>query len=160
MIQRIQTVYLGLAFVVLSLSFFFPFASFDLVTGEELLLYQNNLTLNSTVLKGFDWSFPVSFFLSFILIAILFVVFMFKKLSFQSRLGKLLYVLLLGYILFIYVNSNHLISFIENTYVLKDIQLLYLYSFYAPIVTVTLVFLANRGIKKDVDLLKSLERLR
>ena len=160
MIQRIQSVYLALAFVVLSLSFTFPFASFSLSDNSQFILTVNNLLLDTNIVDGFNWSFPVVIFLSFILVAILGVVFMFKKLNFQSRIGKLLYVILLSYILFLYMNSNELISYIETAYQLKDIQLIYLYSFYAPIIAVTFVFLANRGIKKDLLLIKSLDRLR
>ena len=160
MIQRIQTVYFVLAFIVLSLSFVFPFASFDLSPDSILVLTKNGLLLNDVIVEGYVWSFSVSIFLSFILLALLVVVFMFKKLNVQAILGKLFYVFLLGYILFLYMNSNELMLFIQDTYKIENVQLLYLYSFYAPIVAVTFVFLANRGIKKDMDLLKSLDRLR
>lgn len=160
MIQRLQTIYLTLALIVMSFSFYFSFASFNVSEDLILSLNFNHLFLNNAITDDFHWNFPVSIFIIFILLSILSVIFLYKKMELQSRIGKLLYVLLLGYILFLYINSNNLVFYIEEFYQIKEVELLYLYSFYAPIVAVTFVFLANKAIKKDITLLKSLDRLR
>jgi len=137
MIQRIQTVYLIIALVILgALPFVFPL--FTMSDGKELRFMSNSLY---TVIFGLSTALT--------LISILY----FKKRQHQfvlNRLTIILNLILLG--LFVYRSLNLSGEAIKVSE--KGIGM------FLPIVAIVFLALANRAIKKDEDLVKSADRLR
>ena len=137
MIQRIQTVYLIIALVILgALPFVFPM--FTMSDGKELRFMSDSLY---TVIFGLSTALT--------LISILY----FKKRQHQfvlNRLTIILNLILLG--LFVYRSLNLSGEAIKVSE--KGIGM------FLPIVAIVFLALANRAIKKDEDLVKSAERLR
>lgn len=137
MIQRIQTVYLIIALVILgALPFVFPL--FTMSDGKELRFMSNSLY---TVIFGLSTALT--------LISILY----FKKRQHQfvlNRLTIILNLILLG--LFVYRSLN--LSGEAIIVSEKGIGM------FLPIVAIVFLALANRAIKKDEDLVKSADRLR
>ncbi len=140
MIQRIQTVYLILALVVTGvLPFLFPLwneMTFDVVT--EVYFYQSTLY---TALFGLSTSLS--------LLSILF----YKKRQHQFVIGRLniiLNLILLG--LFVYRSLN----LSGETVIVSEKGI----GMFLPIVSIVFLALANKAIKKDEDLVKSVDRLR
>ncbi|WP_136667913.1 DUF4293 domain-containing protein [Flavobacterium sp. H122] len=135
MIQRIQSIYLALAFVVMAvLPFVFPLWNEN---NKEVYFMTNILY---TVFFGLSTSLAVLSLLSF------------KKRQNQfvlNRLNIILNLILLG--LFVYRTLS--ISGGANAPE-KGIGM------FLPIATILLLVLANRAIKKDEDLVKSVDRLR
>lgn len=137
MLQRIQTVYLLIGFVVMAvLPFVFP------------LWYTNNPTkevfMKSSVVFMFLFGLSALFFLISIS--------QFKKRSFQffmNRLNMILNFILLGFFIYHSLNLSG-----ETIVSEKGIGML------LPSISIVLLALANRGIKKDEDLVKSVDRLR
>ncbi len=137
MIQRIQTVYLLIALVILgALPFVFPL--FTMSDGKEFHFMNDSFY---TVLFGLSTTLT--------LISIMY----FKKRQHQfvlNRLTIILNLILLG--LFVYRSLNlsgETVQFSE-----KGIGM------FLPIVAIVFLALANRAIKKDEDLVKSADRLR
>jgi len=137
MIQRIQTVYLILALVVTgALPFVFPL--WTTTDGKEYFFMQSQL---------YAAFFGLSTSLS--LLSILF----YKKRQHQFVIGRLniiLNLILLG--LFVYRSlsiSGEALAVSE-----KGIGM------FLPIVSIVFLVLANKAIKKDEDLVKSVDRLR
>lgn len=138
MIQRIQTVYLLLTFVVTGvLMFFIPL--WTLNTGKAFYFMQDQFY---TILLGLSTMLTIVSIISF------------KKRQNQfvmNRLNIILNLILLG--LFIYRSLN-LSGETVNAVSEKGIGM------FLPIVAIVLLVLANKAIKKDEDLVKSVDRLR
>jgi membrane protein implicated in regulation of membrane protease activity len=136
MIQRIQSLYLLGSFIVSGiLAFVFP-----LWKDENGLNFYTTSSIPMTILFG------LSALLSVISI------FLYKKRQHQFVLGRLniiLNVILLGLCLFYSLNLSGETSVSE-----KGIGLLF------PIISIVLLALANKAIKKDEKLVKSVDRLR
>ena len=136
MIQRIQTLYLLLSAIV-SAGLIFVF---DLWT-----------TINDVIVYAMDRIMYLSLFLGSALLSVI-SIFMFKTRKFQFILGRLNIILnffLLG--LFVYQALN--LSG-ETEVSEKGIGI------FLPIISIVLLALANKAIKKDEDLVKSVDRLR
>jgi hypothetical protein len=136
MLQRIQTIYLLLAAGV-SAGLIFVFHLW--ITEEDVVIYAKDELLYFAL------------FLSSALLSVV-SIFMYKNRKFQFVLGRLNIILnfiLLGF--FVYQSLN--ISG-ETAVSEKGIGML------LPIVSIVLLALANKAIKKDEDLVKSVDRLR
>ncbi len=137
MIQRIQTIYLILAFVVTGiLPFLFPLWTMN--GGKDYFFMLNQIYV---ILLGLSTSLSVLTIVSY------------KKRQNQfvmGRLNMILNLILLG--LFVYRSLN-----ISGETVLVSEKGI---GMFLPIVAIVLLVLANKAIKKDEDLVKSVDRLR
>ena len=137
MIQRIQTVYLILTFLAVGiLPFIFPL--WTLSDGKEYLFMQNQFYV---ILFGLSTAINIYSIISF------------KKRQTQfvaNRLNIVLNLILLG--LFVYHSLN--LSGEAVTVSEKGIGM------FLPVLAVVFLALANKAIKKDEDLVKSVDRLR
>ena len=136
MIQRIQTLYLA---IVALLSAILPFFVNLWVTSENKEIFAKNDILISIV---------------FYVVAILAIVavFLFKKRQNQfvvNRLNMILNLFLLGFFVYRSLNLSG-----ETAVSEKGIGML------IPVFSIVFLVLANRAIKKDEDLVKSVDRLR
>ena len=137
MLQRIQTIYLFLAFVVTGiLPFLIPL--WKMSDGKEYFFMQNQVYV---ILLGLSTT------LSLLSIA------SYKKRQNQfviGRLNMILNLILLG--LFVYRSLN----LSGETLAVSEKGI----GMFLPIVAIVLLVLANKAIKKDEDLVKSVDRLR
>lgn len=155
MIQRIQTVYLLLAVLLLGLMFFLPLAH-GIDPGNSVFRIMvwgyddpaassspivNSLTLAATALLGATIALEII------------TIFRYKKRRLQKRLCTVQIVLLL---LTAGVTAPYLKSFGEGGF--GPIALSVTAAF--PLVAVVLTLLARRGIVKDDKLVRSLDRIR
>lgn len=137
MIQRIQTIYLLLAFVVTGiLLFFIPL--WTMSDSKEYYFMQSQVY---TILLGLSTTLTLLSIVSY------------KKRQNQFVIGRLniiLNLILLG--LFVYRSLN--LSGETPAVSEKGIGM------FLPVVAIVLLVLANKAIKKDEDLVKSVDRLR
>jgi len=158
MIQRIQTLYLSLAFLAIAFLFAFPLAQFFAENGAYIF----SITGLKNMVPGDPAAFKSLVFLPLILVAAgiglisLFTIFQYKNRSFQVKLtniGVLLCIALIMAIFFLYI------PMIE-----KKINIVPDYSkafgIYLPLVTMVFMVMANRAIKRDEKLVRSADRLR
>ncbi len=144
MIQRIQSVYLLLATLITGIGMLV----FSLWTNGDNVEYfaMDAFSSESTLLMVIAILFFVSALLT------LFAIFQFKDRKKQFVIGRLTILdnlILLGFLIYVTQNLSGEISVSE-----KGIGLL------IPIINVVLVTLANKAIKKDEELVKSVDRLR
>lgn len=136
MLQRIQTIYLIIsAGVSAGLIYVFP-------------IWETN---NGSVVYAFNEVLYLSLFLGSALLAII-SIFMYKKRKLQFVLGRLNIILnffLLGFLVYQSLNISG-----ETMVSEKGIGV------FLPIISIVLLVLANKAIKKDEDLVKSVDRLR
>ncbi|WP_339917675.1 DUF4293 domain-containing protein [Yeosuana marina] len=136
MIQRIQTLYL------------------ILVAGiSSGLIFVFNLwkTKDGLVVYAMDDSISLGLFLGSAVLSII-SIFMFKNRKLQFVLGRLNIILnffLLGFFVYLSLNLSG-----ETIVSEKGIGM------FLPIISIVLLVLANKAIKKDEDLVKSVDRLR
>lgn len=137
MIQRIQTLYLVLSFIITGvLPFVFPLWS--TVDGKEYLFMQNQLYV---ILFGLSTTSSLLSIISY------------KKRQHQFVIGRLniiLNLILLG--LFVY----HSLNLSGETPAVSEKGI----GMFLPILAIVLLGFANKAIKKDEDLVKSVDRLR
>lgn len=144
MIQRIQTIYLLVATLLSGGAIFM----FDLWTNIEGIKFfvMDSFTSNNTLLVVMAVLFFLSAALTFV------AIFQFKKRQLQFVLGRLAILtnfILLGILVYFAQNLSGEINVSE-----KGIGLL------IPVLTIVLVVMANKAIKKDEELVKSVDRLR
>jgi len=137
MLQRIQTIYLLLALISTGvLPFFIPL--WTMTDGKEYVFMQNQLY---AVLFGLSTTLSLVSIVSY------------KKRQNQFVMGRLniiLNLILLGLFLYRSLNLSGGIAAVSE----KGIGM------FLPIVAIVLLVLANKSIKKDEDLVKSVDRLR
>ena len=137
MIQRIQTIYLLLAFMLTGiLPFFMPL--WTMSDGKEYFFMQNQVYI---VVLGLSTTLSLLSIVSY------------KKRQNQfviDRLNIILNLILLG--LFVYRSLN----LSGETIAVSEKGI----GMFLPIVAIVLLVLANKAIKKDEDLVKSVDRLR
>ncbi|WP_437823924.1 DUF4293 domain-containing protein [Tenacibaculum mesophilum] len=144
MIQRIQSIYLLVAGIISGgLTFIVSLWS----NSQTSTIYVLDLFSGNSILQK---SIPVLFFIS-ALVAIV-TIFLFKNRQLQfvlNRLNILINLFLLGLLIYLSqtLSGEALVSE-------KGIGMFF------PIIVILLLVLANRAIKKDEDLVKSVDRLR
>ena len=155
MIQRIQSVFLFLAAVFSGVLFFTPIAAFE--HGTDLMRLTVFNVQNQTADQFFSSAYTLPLLITALLMLIVPVltIFLYKKRELQLKLSSLnvfLNAILCG-LIFLYYSSN-----IQKTIASETIT--YLFGTYVPLINMVLSILAMRWIKKDIELIKSIDRLR
>ncbi len=146
MIQRIQTIYLALSLFFALLLYFQPIASIvSPQTFEQLMIYglQSNPKIWLYILYA-----PM-------IVLPLMQIFQYKNLKKQLFNGKLL---LGSWIVWLIVFALLLKFYLLNG--LPEISIQWHFAAIFPVVSIVLVLLANRAIRKDYALLSSINRIR
>jgi len=158
MIQRIQTLYLSLAFIALALLFAFPLAQFFSDHGA----YVFSVTGLKNMVPGEPKTFNPLIFLPLIIVAVgiallvLFTIFQYKKRQMQVKLtniGVLLSIALIMGIFFLYIPMIE-----KKVTIVPDYSKAF--GIYLPLVALVFIVMANRAIKRDEKLVRSADRLR
>lgn len=160
MIQRVQTIYLLLASIFTGLTAWFELAIY--YSGEQEIfrygLFGNRATADGELFVPGNWMVQLVIVAISTLLAI-FIIFKFKNRKLQLKLGQFNYLLLVAIILSVYFSVRNLINLVPlNEF--ENVKAVYWIGFYMPVAAIAFQFLANRGIKKDEELVKSVERLR
>jgi len=143
MIQRIQSIYLLLASLV-SGGLIFVFNLWN--TIKEKIFVVDLFSKDIVVLKAIPYMFITSSFLS------IGAIFLFKDRKLQFVLGRVIILInlfLLGLLIYLSLNLSG-----ETLVSEKGIGM------FLPILAILLIVFANKAIKKDEDLVKSVDRLR
>lgn len=164
MIQRIQTIYLILVIAVCAAMFFLPIYS---GTGTGVSSNQNQMIevkqaeVKMNFVVDFDAAAKVRKLmtvlntLDIVLIALSFVViFLYKNRDSQLRMARYLILFSVIYIALIAA------SIFEARAMIANIKDLFGIGTFIPVLSPILLFLASRGIAKDIRLVKSSDRLR
>lgn len=147
MIQRIQTVYILIAEILIASLFFLKFA--DLSVNSELYTFSIEGIFNGETLV-FD-GLPIMIFIGLITLLHLVIILMYKKRVLQIRITVFTIILLLGLTgLFFY--------FIYSGF--TDVKVAFKVPMAFPVIAIILDYLAIRSIGKDEALVRSLDRIR
>jgi len=152
MIQRIQTIYLVLATIILGLTFAFPFATYSLETGD-VLFNAYGVSENADEIGTF---FPYYITIALSMGLAVFSILQYKKRKMQITVGRFVYLLLAITIVFMFIDFYSL----KGQFEIDSAAVSYGVSMFLPVAALPIMFMANRNIRKDEALIKSLDRLR
>lgn len=147
MIQRIQSVYLGGVFIMSALLFFIPFG-----TIGEYVVTATQIANGEEVVKS---TTPLAVLIVAAAALALVTTFMFKNRKLQMKLCSLTMIMqavVMAMTLFMYIDPTAKELGIE--------EVSYGIGTYLPIGGMVLAFLASKAIKKDDDLVNSVDRIR
>jgi len=157
MIQRIQSVYLFLASLVLSLTFFFPIAEF-IGDKDSLILYVYkivSLVPGSENIYELMFNMPLLAIVGLVITFSLVTIFLYNNRVGQLKIIRFLMLLIVVMIAVIFLYYNDILEQASGA-VPDFIQV----GAFAPLVSMALLFLAYKGVMKDEKLVRSADRLR
>lgn len=135
----------------------FPIATYQ-TAGESYKLMTHGLYTHDDVpVPDASPKVPFSIILSIIGAALVVAIFMYSNRLRQMRFVRGTYLLILGVIAFMFISDNSIRSYLGT-----DAQVDHSYglSFIMPLIALILTFMADRGIKADEALVRSMDRLR
>lgn len=154
MIQRIQTIYLLVAFISMLLIFLFPFAHIMTIDGELLLFKYRGI--DATEIPPGIMN-PNAWFLSVLCGLILVISFvsmlMYKNRTKQIRLSMFNMLLMIGLGFLVWFYLSNFATAVNGT-------IYYKFPIILPAIAIILTFLAYKAIKKDEKLVRSVDRIR
>lgn len=149
--QRIQTVWLVLAFAAMIALLFLPIGVFATPQGNWIMYNWSTRPLIGVGTVMNHWGL----FVLALIIALLslYIVFLYKKRKLQMRLTMLGMLLTVGYLVYYTVEVAKLTNTLQASYGFK-------FALALPIITIILLFMARRAIRKDEVLVRMSNRLR
>ena len=155
MIQRIQTLYLLLATVAMSLTLFMPLAT--LWQGDNEIIVK---AWFADGIEGFKAPLPIylGIMLSITAALPLIIIFLYKKRMVQIRLCVSEIVLLLGSVAFVVIYGYLLHDALSE--IMPELHFTLGLASLMPVVAIIFVALAIRSIARDEALVRSLDRIR
>lgn len=149
--QRIQTVWLVLAFAAMIALLFLPIGVFATPQGNWIMYNWSTRPLIGVGTVMNHWGL----FVLALIIALLslYIVFLYKKRKLQMRLTMLGMILTVGYLVYYTVEAAKLTNTLQASYGFK-------FALALPIITIILLFMARRAIRKDEVLVRMSNRLR
>jgi hypothetical protein len=170
MIQRIQTIYLALAIICMSLLLFFPIFSIEIISADGDLKILADFGKDGVMVQdGLEIAqmpkMPIKFiYISFIALTFLTLIF------YKRRKRQLLLCRLNLFFYVIFVLGIYAIYFFGKSFIVENIanqgegkvELTFFMElgFFFLIPTIAFLYLAIRGIKNDENLVNSLDRIR
>lgn len=155
MIQRIQTVYLLLATILMSLTLFLPLAT--IINGTSEIVVKAFAVSGLSDVTG-TLPLYLGILLSITTALLMTIIFLFKKRMLQIRLCVSAIVLLVGSAAFIGLYCYRLCDLLADLN--GDLVFTLGFASLMPVVAIIPVVLAIRGIAKDEALVRSLDRIR
>lgn len=154
MFSKLQTYYLLLAAVCLLMMYLFPIAQIQ-IENEIYDLNTNGIKvqIQDVVVESQLFSIQILIPLSaFFLLAGALII---KETKFQKAIGRLSYILIFLILFFCWFELNQITNIFKEYEILKGYR-----GFYFPIASLTFVFLANRSIKREEEILKIFEKMK
>lgn len=150
MIQRIQTLFLIVSTAILSLLYIFPLTEFSddnsqIFNFSVFGIFADNEEIISTI--------PLLILLSIVVLLSLISIFAFKNRSLQMRLSVFNILVLIGFI-------GMFAFYIFNTTDSINANIHYTIFSVMPVISIILIYLAYRAIKRDEELVRSADRIR
>ena len=153
MLQRIQSVYLFIVTVLMALMTFMPIGGF--LIGTDSIVLKMCGFCDSTSALASAWGLVLTVIPAAILPFV--TIFLYKKRLLQFRLCVVEMILLCGVILFeIFYMWMGYRNFSDLPLTAASIRMAALF----PVISLIFTWLALRGVKKDIMLLKSMDRIR
>ncbi len=155
--QRKQSLFLLLAAICGALTFLFPVDSFT--RGDQTFLFRTTgfFTGDGTPVADAGLKVPFAVLVGFLTALLLAIVFMFRNRKRQLRLTRIVNLLLMAVVVFLFITDNSMRAYLEQG---GHVANHFGPSAFLPLLMIVFTLLAERGIRKDDELVKSMDRLR
>jgi glucose uptake protein GlcU len=156
MIQRKQTLFLLLAALLALCTWLFPIATYTSGQAESYNLMTYGLyTADGIEVKDVSMRMPFSIVITILGTALFAAIFMYRNRPRQMRFVRGTYLLILAIIAFMFIGDNSI-----QAYLGMHVERTFGLSFVLPLVALVLTIMAERGIRADESLVRSMDRLR
>ncbi len=154
MIQRKQTLFLLLAALLVLSTWLFPIATYQSTAETYELMTYGLYTADGVKVTDADLKMPFSILLSLLALALVIAIFLYSNRPRQMRFVRGSYLLMLAIIAFMFITDNSVGAYLEGA------ERTFGLSFVMPLVALVLTVMAERGIRADEKLVRSMDRLR
>ncbi len=153
MIQRIQTIYLLFATVLISLMHFFPLAKI-LGGSNAIIVFRSYGFFSESITSELLPSFPFFILISVVIILYILAIFLYGNRNLQARICRLNILLLIG-------SVGMLTYYIIHMYrAMAGVEYSFQITIIFPLISIVFTWLAIRGIVKDEALVRSVDKIR
>lgn len=153
MIQRKQSLYLLVSTIVMALLYFFPIAQFMVQTTNYYLDFIEIASVVDAKKQVVSQVYPITILLSLVVFLSFFAIFLFKNRNLQTRIITFSMLLKFGFLALIVFYIYKFGNTFESKLYLQT-------SFIIPIIAGILDFMAFKAILKDINIIKSYDRIR
>ncbi len=153
MIQRKQSLYLLASTIVMALLYFFPIAQFMVQTTNYYLDFIEIASVVDAKKQVVSQVYPITILLSLVVFLSFFAIFLFKNRNLQTRIITFSMLLKFGFLALIVFYIYKFGNTFESKLYLQT-------SFIIPIIAGILDFMAFKAILKDINIIKSYDRIR
>ncbi len=153
MIQRKQSLYLLVSTIVMALLYFFPIAQFMVQTTNYYLDFIEIASVVDAKKQVVSQVYPITILLSIVVFLSFFAIFLFKNRNLQTRIITFSMLLKFGFLALIVFYIYKFGNTFESKLYLQT-------SFIIPIIAGILDFMAFKAILKDINIIKSYDRIR
>ena len=159
MIQRKQTLFLLAAAACALLTFLFPVARYSATGGEQVFYYNVTGVVNGQgmPLTDAELKFPLSIVFLLIAAVMIVVIALYRNRPRQLSIVRASYLLI---VLSAYLMFSQYLSLANYLHGATRFTSSFGVSMFLPLPMLVFAFLAERGIRKDEELVKSMDRLR
>lgn len=157
MLQRIQTLFLLGVIICNVITIFVPIWTVSNIPDNFPSAFIITNT-DTDAIPGTVSNFILLGLVIFSILLTLIIISQYKKRKLQLKLGILNMLVLIGYMILVVLKSNE----IESSYLLfsPSSEISYSVGYFLPAVAIVLNLLASRYIKKDEELVRSMDRMR
>lgn len=155
--QRKQTVFLALAALLALATWVFPVATYERAQDRFIFRTDGLFDAGGTVVEEVGLKVPFHVVLTVIGVALVGCILLYRNRPRQTRFVRGTYLLTLVVIAFFFITDNSIQTYLEPG---GAVVSHYGASFFFPLGTLVLTFLAERAIRADEELVRSADRLR
>lgn len=157
MLQRKQSIFLLIAGLVSLATWGFPVATYH--QAHEAFVFRTTglFGADGEALVDIAMKFPFNIILTVLGVALLVSIMFYRNRPRQIRFVRGTYLLLLAVVAFLFITDNSVYAYLEQS---GAVERHFGLSFFGPIVALVLAVLAERAIRSDERLVRSVDRLR
>jgi hypothetical protein len=153
MIQRIQSVYLFLVFIVYILLFFFPIATYTTIATDSIEQTITDFSLMGITHTNSNSTVPLMAVVVILAVAVLVTIFLYKKRLLQIKITAILLLAHIGFIAALFYSADSVAKKV-------GVQAVYDTGAYIALIPLVFLVLANRAIRRDEKMVRNTDRLR
>ena len=157
MIQRKQTLFLALAALLSFSTWLFPVSTYERSGETFIFMTKGILGPDGALLEDPVMQVPLHIILTILGAALGVSIFLYGNRPRQMRLVRGTYLITLMVIAFTFITDNSIRSYLSGA---GAVEHRYGLSYFIPLLVLVLAFLAQRAIRADEELVKSMDRLR
>jgi uncharacterized membrane protein (UPF0182 family) len=157
MLQRKQSLFLLLAALLLGATWLFPIATYQRGDAGFQLRSTGLFTTEGVPVTDVELKVPFHLVLTVLAVGMVVAIFLYGNRPRQMRIVRGTYLLMLAVIAFMFIVDRSVTSYLAQG---GAVETRYGLTFVLPVVALVLAFLAERAIRADENLVRSMDRLR